>query len=57
MQGMRGPEVPKVLYVLSDGRNHDYPKGKEWADKIKAMHPELEIWAYGSFVSLPSPIH
>lgn len=44
---MRGLNVPKILYLLSDGRTHDFPKDSEMADQLRKV-PNLEIWAYGT---------
>jgi Mg-chelatase subunit ChlD len=46
--GMRGPEVPKVLFILSDGRTHDWPKDWQMADEIRRRIPGIEMWAYGT---------
>lgn len=32
---MRDSSVPKILYILSDGRTHDFPKDWEMADAVK----------------------
>lgn len=46
--GMRGPEVPKLVFLLSDGRTHDYPEDKIQADRIRTDFHPIDIWAYGT---------
>lgn len=45
---MRGPSVPKILYLLSDGRTHDFPMDSEMAEQIRKRIPSIEVWAYGT---------
>ena len=45
---MRGANVPKIVYLLSDGRTHDYPKDSEMADLMRRTVPNVNIWAYGT---------
>ena len=35
LQGMRDASVPKILYILSDGRTHDFPKDWEMSDIVR----------------------
>ncbi len=44
---MRGKEIPKIAFLLSDGRTHDHPLDKIWAEKIRQTIPGLQFWAYG----------
>ncbi len=56
LQNMRGPKVPKIVYLLTDGRSHDSPQDIEFADRLRAEIPNLEIWAYGTgdYVAMPA---
>lgn len=45
---MRPFDVPKVVYLLSDGRTHDFPKDAEMADLMRRQIPNVHIWAYGT---------
>lgn len=47
-RGMRGANVPKILYLLSDGRTHDFPKDSEMAEAMRRAMPNFDIWAYGT---------
>ncbi len=44
---MRGPEVPKLVFLLSDGRTHDFPYDEIFASRMRAVH-HVDIWAYGT---------
>ncbi|VDM25595.1 unnamed protein product [Toxocara canis] len=46
--GMRPSNVPKIVYLLSDGRTHDFPKDAEMADLMRRQIPNVDIWAYGT---------
>ncbi|KAL6726331.1 hypothetical protein Aduo_008316 [Ancylostoma duodenale] len=46
--GMRDANIPKILYLLSDGRTHDYPKDWEMVDVVRRSIPNIDIWAYGT---------
>ncbi|VDL84595.1 unnamed protein product [Nippostrongylus brasiliensis] len=46
--GLRGNDVPKILYLLSDGRTHDFPKDWEMANVVRKTIPNIDIWAYGT---------
>ncbi|KAK0418082.1 hypothetical protein QR680_013360 [Steinernema hermaphroditum] len=46
--GMRDNTVPKIVYLLSDGRTHDFPKDEEMANAMRKRFPNLDIWAYGT---------
>ncbi|CAG9533231.1 unnamed protein product [Cercopithifilaria johnstoni] len=46
--GMRPSNVPKILYLLSDGRTHDYPKDTEMADLLRQQISNIDIYAYGT---------
>lgn len=46
--GLRDASVPKILYLLSDGRTHDYPKDWEMANAVRRSIPNIDIWAYGT---------
>ncbi|VDD88055.1 unnamed protein product [Enterobius vermicularis] len=46
--GMRSSNVPKIVYLLSDGRTHDYPKDAEMSDLMRRKIPNVDIWAYGT---------
>uniref|UniRef100_A0A8R1U1C6 Uncharacterized protein n=1 Tax=Onchocerca volvulus TaxID=6282 RepID=A0A8R1U1C6_ONCVO len=46
--GMRPPHVSKILYLLSDGRTHDYPKDTEMADLLRQQIDNIDIYAYGT---------
>ncbi|KAK6055021.1 von Willebrand factor type A domain protein [Cooperia oncophora] len=54
--GMRDANVPKILYILSDGRTHDYPKDWEMANVVRRSIPNVDIWAYGTgnYVAMPA---
>ncbi|VDO34217.1 unnamed protein product [Haemonchus placei] len=54
--GMRDANVPKILYLLSDGRTHDYPKDWEMANAVRRSIPNIDIWAYGTgnYVAMPA---
>jgi hypothetical protein len=56
VQGMRDSSVPKIIYLLSDGRTHDYPRDFELADTLRSRIPNLSIYAYGTgeYVALPA---
>lgn len=45
---MRPSNVPKIIYLLSDGRTHDYPKHVEIADLIRQRIRNVDIYAYGT---------
>ncbi|VDK29416.1 unnamed protein product, partial [Anisakis simplex] len=45
---MRPGTVPKIVYLLSDGRTHDYPKDVEMSELMRSQIPNLDIWAYGT---------
>lgn len=45
---MRSSNVPKIVYLLSDGRTHDYPKDAEMSDLMRRKIPNVDIWAYGT---------
>uniref|UniRef100_A0A7E4ZWU6 VWFA domain-containing protein n=1 Tax=Panagrellus redivivus TaxID=6233 RepID=A0A7E4ZWU6_PANRE len=53
--GMRDSSVPKIVYLLSDGRTHDYPKDAEMSDLMRRQIRNLDIWAYGTgeYVAMP----
>lgn len=53
---MRDASVPKILYILSDGRTHDFPKDWEMAEVVRRTVPNLQIWAYGTgeYVAWPA---
>ncbi|ETN77043.1 von Willebrand factor type A domain protein [Necator americanus] len=46
--GLRDASVPKILYLLSDGRTHDYPKDWEMVEVARRSIPSIDIWAYGT---------
>ncbi|KAI1721088.1 von willebrand factor type A domain-containing protein [Ditylenchus destructor] len=46
--GVRPANVPKIVYLLSDGRTHDFPKDSEMADEMRHRIPNIDIWAYGT---------
>ncbi|CAI4221072.1 unnamed protein product [Auanema sp. JU1783] len=46
--GVRDASVPKILYLLSDGRTHDFPKDWEQAELVRRKIPNIDIWAYGT---------
>ncbi|KAI6240169.1 hypothetical protein M3Y99_00504300 [Aphelenchoides fujianensis] len=46
--GMRGPSVKKIVYLLSDGRTHDFPQDAIASDAMRRTIPNLEVWAYGT---------
>uniref|UniRef100_A0AC34QTC8 Uncharacterized protein n=1 Tax=Panagrolaimus sp. JU765 TaxID=591449 RepID=A0AC34QTC8_9BILA len=46
--GMRDSSVPKIVYLLSDGRTHDYPKDAEMSELMRRKIPNVDIWAYGT---------
>ncbi|VDK86223.1 unnamed protein product [Litomosoides sigmodontis] len=46
--GMRPSNVPKIIYLLSDGRTHDYPKDREMADLLRQQISNVDIYAYGT---------
>ncbi|KAK6028827.1 von Willebrand factor type A domain protein [Ostertagia ostertagi] len=54
--GMRDANVPKIIYLLSDGRTHDYPKDWEMANVVRRSIPNVDIWAYGTgnYVAMPA---
>ncbi|GMT18616.1 hypothetical protein PFISCL1PPCAC_9913, partial [Pristionchus fissidentatus] len=54
--GVRDSSVPKVLYLLSDGRTHDYPKDNEQIEVLRRQIPNLDIFAYGTgeYVAMPA---
>ncbi|VDK66536.1 unnamed protein product [Gongylonema pulchrum] len=45
---MRPSYVPKIIYLLSDGRTHDYPKDTEMADLLRQQIDNSDIYAYGT---------
>lgn len=45
---MRPSHVPKIIYLLSDGRTHDYPKDREMADLLRQRISNVDIYAYGT---------
>uniref|UniRef100_A0A914YXT9 Uncharacterized protein n=1 Tax=Panagrolaimus superbus TaxID=310955 RepID=A0A914YXT9_9BILA len=55
LNGMRDSSVPKIVYLLSDGRTHDYPKDAEMSDLMRKRVPNVDIWAYGTgdYVAMP----
>ncbi|CAJ0598603.1 unnamed protein product [Cylicocyclus nassatus] len=59
INGMRDANVPKILYLLSDGRTHDYPKDWEMADVVRKTIPNIDIWAYGTgeYVATPALVN
>ncbi|KAL4002843.1 von Willebrand factor type A domain family protein [Acanthocheilonema viteae] len=46
--GIRPSNVPKIIYLLSDGRTHDYPKDTEMADLLRQRISNVDIYAYGT---------
>ncbi|CAD6188203.1 unnamed protein product [Caenorhabditis auriculariae] len=46
--GWRDASVPKIIYLLSDGRTHDYPKDWQMAETLRSTIPNVDIWAYGT---------
>ncbi|KJH50767.1 von Willebrand factor type A domain protein [Dictyocaulus viviparus] len=46
--GVRDASVPKIVYLLTDGRTHDYPKDLEMVEALKKTIPNVDIWAYGT---------
>ncbi|CAD5221877.1 unnamed protein product [Bursaphelenchus xylophilus] len=46
--GMRDASVRKVVFLLSDGRTHDFPKDSIAADQLRNQIPNVSIWAYGT---------
>uniref|UniRef100_A0A1I7TB33 von Willebrand factor type A domain protein n=1 Tax=Caenorhabditis tropicalis TaxID=1561998 RepID=A0A1I7TB33_9PELO len=46
--GLRDGTVPKIVYLLSDGRTHDYPKDWQMSDVLRREIPNIDIWAYGT---------
>lgn len=36
------------MYLLSDGRTHDFPKDSEMAEVLRQKIPNLDIWSYGT---------
>ncbi|VDN89633.1 unnamed protein product [Brugia pahangi] len=46
--GMRPSDIPKIIYLLSDGRTHDYPKDTEMADLLRRQIDNVDIYAYGT---------
>ncbi|CAB3401343.1 unnamed protein product [Caenorhabditis bovis] len=46
--GLRDGSVPKIVYLLSDGRTHDYPKDWQMSDTLRKSIPNIDIWAYGT---------
>ena len=45
---MRGPNVKKILFLLSDGRTHDYPLDAINSRALRRAVDNLDIWAYGT---------
>lgn len=45
---MRGPNVKKIAFLLSDGRTHDFPKDAIESEQMRHAIPNLDIWAYGT---------
>lgn len=45
---MRDASVPKIVFLLSDGRTADYPKDLEFSAAMRRAIPNLSIWAYGT---------
>lgn len=45
---MRPSNVRKIIYLLSDGRTHDYPKDTEFADLLRQQIDNIDIYAYGT---------
>lgn len=45
---MRSSSIPKIIYLLSDGRTHDYPKDTEMADLLRQQISNIDIYAYGT---------
>lgn len=45
---MRSSDVPKIIYLLSDGRTHDYPKDTEMAGLLRRTIANVDIYAYGT---------
>lgn len=48
---MREANVPKILYLLSDGRTHDYPKDWEMVDVVRRLDCRItkRITSYGRY--------
>lgn len=42
---MRGSNVPKVAFLISDGRTQDYPEDNIQSAKLRSMG--VDVWAYG----------
>jgi len=42
---MRGPNVPKIAFLISDGRTQDYPEDSNQAAKLRAVG--VDVWSYG----------
>lgn len=45
---MRGPNVKKICFLLSDGRTHDFPRDAIASEEFRRLVPSLDIWAYGT---------
>uniref|UniRef100_A0A914VWI4 Uncharacterized protein n=1 Tax=Plectus sambesii TaxID=2011161 RepID=A0A914VWI4_9BILA len=45
---MRDASVPKVVFLLSDGRTADFPKDLQFSAAMRKAVPNLNIWAYGT---------
>uniref|UniRef100_A0A914H516 Uncharacterized protein n=1 Tax=Globodera rostochiensis TaxID=31243 RepID=A0A914H516_GLORO len=46
--GIRPSTVPKIVFLLSDGRTHDFPTDSEMAARLRKRVPNSDIWAYGT---------
>ncbi|KAL3118531.1 hypothetical protein niasHT_000296 [Heterodera trifolii] len=46
--GIRPSAVPKIVFLLSDGRTHDFPTDSEMAEKLRKKVSNSDIWAYGT---------
>ncbi|CAD5215908.1 unnamed protein product [Bursaphelenchus okinawaensis] len=46
--GLRDSSVRKVVFLLSDGRTHDFPKDAIAADALRSHIPNVSVWAYGT---------
>lgn len=45
---MRDASVPKVVFLLSDGRTHDFPADAVNAELLRQAVPNSRVWAYGT---------
>ncbi|KAI6201597.1 hypothetical protein M3Y96_00859100 [Aphelenchoides besseyi] len=46
--GLRGPNVKKIVFLLSDGRTHDFPKDAIASEAMRRSIENLSIYAYGT---------